>query len=79
LDLGFVSRTSKWCFEGLILGSQVDLWAEVLECYSSSEDSVGSVLRMFRAQVEGEIGSNIDSDSDRHCWGKNRCAAICSW
>jgi hypothetical protein len=65
--------------KGLILGSQVDLWAEVLERYSSSEDSVGSVLRKFSAQAKGGIGSNIDSDSDRHCWGKTRCVAIGSW
>jgi hypothetical protein len=58
------------------LGSQVDLWAEVLEHYSSSDDSVGSVLKKFRAQTEGRIGSNINSDSDRHYWGKNRCVAI---
>jgi hypothetical protein len=63
LDLGFVLRTSNWRFDGLILGSQVDLWAEVLECYSSSEDSVGYVLIKFRAQAEGRIGSNINSDS----------------
>jgi hypothetical protein len=53
------------------LGSQVDLWAEVLERYSSSEDSVGSVLRKCRAQAEDGIGLNIDSDSDQHYWGKN--------
>jgi hypothetical protein len=40
------------------LGSQVDLWAEVLERYLSLEDSVGSVLRKCRAQAEDEIGSN---------------------
>jgi hypothetical protein len=50
------------------LGSQVDLWVEVLEHYSSSEDSVGSILRKCRAQAEDRIDSNIDSDSDRHCW-----------
>jgi hypothetical protein len=37
------------------LGSHVDLGAEVLECYSSFEDSAGSVLRKFRAQAEGEL------------------------
>jgi hypothetical protein len=47
LDLGFISQTSNWRFEALILGSQVDLWVKVLERYSSSEDSVGSVLKKF--------------------------------
>jgi hypothetical protein len=42
-------------------------------------DLVGSVLRKFRAQEDGGIGSNIDSDSDQHYWGKNRCIAIGSW
>jgi hypothetical protein len=45
----------------LNLGLQVDLWAEILERYSSLEDSVGSILRKFRAQAEGGIGSNINS------------------
>jgi hypothetical protein len=52
LNLGFILWTWSWRYEGLILDSQVDLWAEVLKRYSKFGGLVGSVPRKFWVQEE---------------------------